>query len=190
MKKYIGILLAFMLSLFVVNGQSENVSSTLNPWNDSVTVSVKFERVKLSKEESVAQEQINTLLINSAKTTDQLTNSLNKLTTTIEQGIMLSQQTKLDLISSQMGVPPESLKRAFKRNNTFKLVALIPALICIFWAMGSFLFQKGLDVKALLAGTAVVALYSFIGSGILYAVLSLVFNKQYFVVKDLMSALF
>ena len=87
MKKYFSILLAFMLTLFVANGQSENVSRTISP-TDSLTVSVKFERVKLSKEESTAQEQVNALLNNSVKTTETLASSINKLTSTLEQRVI------------------------------------------------------------------------------------------------------
>jgi hypothetical protein len=189
MKKYFSILLAFMLTVFVVNGQSENVSRRLSG-NDSVTVSVKFEKVKLTKEESTAQAMINVLLENSTKSSDILFHSINRLTVALEEGIKLNKLTKIDIIAEQMGVTKEVLSKAFKRNNTIKLIALIPALIFIFYAMGSFILQKGLDVKHLLAGTAVMALYSLIGAGVLYAVLSLIFNKQYFVVKDLMSAIF
>ena len=189
MKKYFTILLAFMLTLFVANGQSENVSRTISP-TDSLTVSVKFERVKLSKEESTAQEQVNALLNNSVKTTETLASSINKLTSTLEQNIMLSSKTKADIVSEQLGITRYQFKVYYRRNNTFILISLIPSLVVIFWAMSNFLFQKGLDVKHLLAGTAVVALYGMLGSGVLYSVLSLIFNKQYFVIKDLMSALF
>jgi hypothetical protein len=189
MKKIVSILLAFMLTLFVTNGQSENVSKTMGS-NDSVTVSVKFERVKLTKEETNAQSQFNALLANSVTTTDMLSTSIDRLTTAIEQSIALGQQTKIDIVSMQMGVSPKILNQAFKRNNTIKLIALIPALMFIFWSMGRFLNQKGLDIKHILLGTAVMALYALIGSGVLYAVGSLIFNKQYFVIKDLMSALF
>ena len=178
-----------MLSLFVINGQSENVSRTMGS-GDSLQINVKFEKVKLSKEESTAQELVNTLLLNSVRTTENLSTNINRLTTAVEQGITLSQQTKLDIVITQLGLTQAGVEKLFKRNNTFKLVALIPSLLFIFYAMTQFLTQKGLDIKHLLAGTAVMALYSLIGSAVLYAVLSLIFNKQFFVVKDLMSAIF
>ena len=178
-----------MLSLFVVNGQSENVSRTMSP-NDSLTVSVKFERVKLSKEESTAQEQVNTLLSNSVSTTSMLSTSINKLTSVLEENIKKSSTTKADIVMEQLGITQEKFNKLYKRNNTFLLISLLPVLFIAFWSMGSFLFQKGLDIKHLLSGTAVMTLYGAIASGVLYLVLSLIFNRQYFVIKDLMSALF
>jgi hypothetical protein len=184
MKKIIFIIAAFMLSIFAT-AQTSNVSRRINP-GDSLTVSVKFGDVKFSKEESATQELVNTLLTNSVQTNNQLSSSINKLTSAVEKGIELGQQSKLE----KMGITRETVMKTFKRNNTIKLISLIPALLFVLYAMGSFILQKGLDIKHLLTGTAVMALYALIASGVLYGVLSLVFNQQYFAIKDLMSTLF
>jgi hypothetical protein len=177
-----------MLSIFV-QAQPDKVSKRITP-GDSLSVTVKFEKMKLSKEESAAQELVSTLLTNSVQTNNQLSSSINRLTMAVEQGIELSRQSKIDVVASNLNTTRAKIEKSFKRNNILELVSLIRALIFVFWAMGSFLMQKGLDVKALLTGTAVMALYALIGSVILYAVLSLIFNQQYFVVKNLMSTLF
>jgi hypothetical protein len=176
--------MALMMAISCVPLPAQGISRKVSP-NDSLTLTFK-----LSKEESVTQTQLNTLLTNSVNTNTVLSASIEKLTDAIEQGIAQGKQTKADIVSTQLGISKETLNKEFKRNNTFILISLLPCLIFVFWAMGSFLLQKGLDIKSLLLGTAVMALYSFIGAGVLYAVLSLVFNSQYFVAKNLMSAIF
>ena len=177
-----------MLSIFA-SAQTDNVSKTMNPGED-VTVNVKFDRIRLSQKDLAAQEQLNSLLSNSANTTAVLSESINRLTSAVEQGITQSTLTKADIVSNQLNISKDVLNRAFKRNNTIKLVSLIPALMFMFYALGSFLLQKGLDIKRLTSGTAIMTLYAIIGSGVMYATLSLLINKQYFVIKDLMSVLF
>jgi hypothetical protein len=188
MKRIIFILAAFMLSIFAT-AQPDQVSKKVNQ-SDSLNVTVRFEKMKLSKEDATAQELVSTLLNNSVKTNDQLSTSLNKLTSAVEKTIEMGQKSKIEIIAANLNTTKAAIEKSFKRNGNILLISLLPALIFVMWAMGSFLFQKGLDVKNLLTGTAVMALYALIGSAILYAILSLVFNQQYFVVKNLMSTLF
>lgn len=177
-----------MLSLFTVSAQSDNISKTMSP-NDSVTVSVKFERVKLPDEE-ITKQVLLLNMENSVKTTEVLAANINKLTTVLEQTAEIASLTKADIVAKQLGLDLKDFNKYYQRNNTFILISLLPTLVIAFWSMSQFLMQKGLDVKHLLAGTAVLTLYGLLASGVLYAVLSLIFNKQYFVIKDLMSALF
>jgi len=189
MKKIISILLAFMLSLFVVNGQRENISRLMSP-GDSLTVNVKFERVKLSKDELTVQDQINTLLINSVKTTDMLAEGINRLTSALEQNVQLSQLSKADIVADQLGIERKEFNKYYKRNNTFLLICLLPMLLLSMYAMVKFSRQRGLDIKHLIAGTAVMALYGILLSGVLYVFLSLIFNKEFFIIKNLMASMF
>jgi hypothetical protein len=187
MKKLVLILAAFLLSTFAISAQ-DSANKKMSP-GDSLTVSVKFERVKLSKEDVTAQELVSTLLANSAKTTEVLSESINRLTTAVEDGLTLSQQTKADIIANQLGITREQINKVYKRNGTILLLSLIPALMFVFYSL-TLLFRKGLDIKSFISGTAMLGLYAFIGSAVFYAVLSLVFNQQYFVVKNLMNMLF
>lgn len=189
MKKIISILLAFMLSLFVVNGQRENISRLMSP-GDSLTVNVKFERVKLSKDELTIQDQVNTLLINSVKTTDMLAEGINRLTSALEQNVQLSQLSKADIVADQLGIEKEEFNKYYKRNNTFLLICLFPMLLLSMYAIVKLSTQRGLDIKHLIAGTAVMALYGILLSGVLYVFLSLIFNKEFFIIKNLMTSMF
>lgn len=180
-------MMAFMLSCFVVPAQ-ESANKKMSP-GDSLTVSVKFERVKISKEEATAQELVSTLLANSAKTTEVLSESINRLTTAVEDGLTLSQQTKADIVGNQLGLTREQINKLYKRNSHILLISLIPALLFICYAL-TLLLRKGLDIKQMIHGTAILGLYAFIGSAVFYAALSLLFNSQYYVVKNLMGMLF
>jgi hypothetical protein len=188
MKKILFILMGFMLSMFVM-AQADNVTRRINP-GDSLSVTVKFEKVKLSKDESAAQDALNALVSSSMITSGELARSLNHLTNVLEDNLKLSQIKKVEIVAQQAGISVDKLKQLYNRNSTLKLIALVPTLVILFWAMGQFLLMKRLDIKQALLGTAIVTLYGCIGSVVLYVVLSLIFNHQYFVIKDLMSALF
>jgi uncharacterized membrane protein YwzB len=187
MKKFICILLGLMMSIFLA--QAQEVSKRLSP-GDSVKVTVKFEKAKLTKDETDATVALNSLIANSMVTTGNLSKNLDHLATVFEDNLKLVQRSKTVRIAEQLGITQETINRDYKRNTTFLLVSCIPVLCIAFWAMGSFLMQKNLDIKHLLQGTAIMALYGILGSGALYIVLSLIFNRQYFVIKDLMTSMF
>lgn len=186
--RFFSLVVMLLLSTLILNGQSENITKTMGP-NDSLTVNVKFEKVKLSKEETTVQEQINTLLVNSVNTTNGLASGIDRLTTALEKNVELSRMTKADIVANQLGITPTVINKAYKKNNKLLLVSLLPGLVFVFWSLTT-LFKKGLDLKTFLHASALLGLYSLFGCGILYAVLSLVFNQQYFVIRNLMSSLF
>jgi hypothetical protein len=190
MKRILFILMTFVLGLACcVPLPAQNVSKTIGQ-NDSVNVTVKFEKIKLSKEETTAQAELNALLSNSLTTTGELSRSVDRMSTAIEENIKLNKVSKTEMVANQIGVTIEKVKHSFKLNAILLLLSLIPTLIIVFWAMLQFLTTKGLDIGKALAGTAIVALYGLIGSVVLYFVTSLIFNSQYFVIKDLMRSMF
>jgi hypothetical protein len=187
MKKFICLMMGFLLSCFLA--QAQEVSKQLRP-GDSVKVTVKFEKAKLTKDETDATVALNALISNSMVTTGNLSKNLDHLATVFEDNLKLVQRSKTVRVAEQLGITQKIINNGYKRNTTFLLISCIPVLLIAFWAMGSFLLQKGLDVKHLLQGTATMALYALLGSGALYVVLSLLFNRQYFMIKDLMASMF
>ena len=159
----------------------DSKSRTVSP-SDSLTLTVK-----LSKDEKAVQ---NALLDNVAQTNTTLSESIEKLASVAQEGLELSKTSKLDKVATQMGTDRQTILKSFKRNGKLILISALPSLIFVFWAMGSFVLKKGLDVGKLLTGTAVMALYALIGSCVLYIVLTLIFNNQYFEIKSLLSTLF
>lgn len=163
---------------------AQDLSRKVSP-NDSLTLTFK-----LTKEENTTQEVLNTLLTNSATTNAVLSTSIEKLTDAVSQGVEQSKLTKMDIVGKQMGVTKETLQKAFKRNNTIILICLIPALLVILYSLWEFLNIKGLDIKNTITGTALMTGYSLLGAGLLYVIISLIFNSQYFTIRSLLSALF
>jgi|WetSurMetagenome_2_1015567.scaffolds.fasta_scaffold58587_3 hypothetical protein len=188
MKKVLGLILGMLLPLLLM-GSSSTISQRMSP-GDSMTVHVNFEPVKLSKDETNTQQIVNTMLENNTNATVVLSNSLVRLTEAVEQGIADSKLTKMDIVANQLGVNKDVLRKAFKRNNTIILLCLIPALLIILYTLYEFINIKGLDVKKTITGTALLTVYSLLGAGLLYVITSLIFNQQYFVIKNLLSALF
>jgi hypothetical protein len=168
---------------------AQSVSRTMNP-GDSLTVNLKFGSLPVSKGELTAQQAFSTVLLNSAQTNQVLAASINKLTSTVEEGMQVAKLTKADVVAKQMGVSKDVLNKAFKRNHTIMLISLIPVLIFALWAMYTFFLKKGIDTWNVISGTALIGVYTVMGSAALYAILSLSINSKYFVIKELMSSLF
>ena len=180
--------MALMMTCFGAMAQGDKISRKMNP-GDGFDVTVKFEG-KVSKDEAATQARVNAMLSSSEQTTRQLSINLDKLTNALERKIAQDTLTKADIVEKQMGISASDLNRTFKRNGVITLIACIPGLIIIFASLLKFLDQKGLEVKQLITASSVLILYGAVGSVILYAVLSFIFNKQYFIIKGLMSALF
>jgi hypothetical protein len=183
MKKFISILLGL---LFVTTGiLAQDAKSRTVSTNDSLTL-----MFKLSKDDKIVQNTVATLLTNSVQTNTAVADGLEKLSAVMQEGLELNKQSKLDRIAREMNTNKQSLLKSFKRNGQIMLVALFPMLIFVLWAMYEFIVKKGLDIGKMIIGTALMALYALVGSAALYAVLSLLFNSQYFEIKNLLSTLF
>ena len=181
--------MGFMMSFLVSYGQKEEISKRVSP-NDSLNVTVKFEKVKLSQQETTAQAELNALLSNSLTTTGVLSRSVDRLATAVEENMKLSRISKTELVAHEIGVSPDRVKQAFRLNSTFKLISLIPIAIIIMISFYKFLVIKDLDVKSAIQGTTIMTIYGLVGAIVLYMLLSLIFNNQYFVIKDLMRSMF
>lgn len=136
-----------------------------------------------------SQAQLQAILSSSTKSTDALASSINRFTDVVAQGILLNQQTRIDIIAKEMNTTPDVLKKSFKRNSNIKLVAIICLLIVVAGSL-SRIFLKGLDWHKAIGGLALVVSIACVGSYALYHVLSLIFNNDYYLIKDFSSALF
>jgi hypothetical protein len=181
MKKRVVLMLLGMLMVVFVQAKTIESTQVVNR-GDSLTVHMQFE--------SSTQKVVDQMLENNTLVTTVLSNSLQDLTVAIKQGIEQSKLTKMDIVANQLGVSKDVLRKAFKRNNTIILLCLIPALLVIIYSLAQFLRIKGLDVKKKITSTALMTVYSLLCAGLLYVIASLIFNQQYFVIKNLLSALF
>ena len=178
-----------MMSFLMSYGQKDEISKKMAP-NDSLNVTVKFEKVKLTKEDNDATTALNALISNSMQTTADLSNSFRHLTSVLETNLSIMQKSKTQRVAELLSIKESDVRKFYKRKTTYMLIALIPVLLIAFGSVIRFFFEKGLDVKHFLAGTAVMALCGLLGSAALYGILSLVFNQQYFIIKDLMNSMF
>jgi hypothetical protein len=183
MKRILTILVGFMLCIFSVNAQ-QTITRTMK--GDSTTITVKFGEAKISTEQTTTQQQINALLNNSVTTNAVLATSIDQLTNSVRTGLELAQRNKVDKVAQQLNITVQDVYKSIKRNNMFKLVGLIPFLLVVFWAMYSFLTQKGLDIKNALLGTSLVTILAGLGALAIYYTLTLIFNDMFFVIRGLM----
>jgi DNA-binding phage protein len=184
MRRIISIIVGFIICAFSLNAQ-QTVSRTMNA-GDSLTVNVKFEKAKLTPDETTAQQQVNTLLTNATNTNSVLATSIDQLTNSVKQGLDLARETKVDRVATQLSITREDVYKSLKRNNVYKLFGLIPFLIVVTWALLAFLMKKGLDISNALKGTSLVAVLALFGAVTIYYTLTLIFNSNFFLIKGLM----
>jgi NACalpha-BTF3-like transcription factor len=165
--------------LCAFNLSAQDVNRTVSK-GDSINVSIKF------KGETTTQQQINsTLLNNAANTNATLATSIVDLTSSIKQGLDLARETRIEKVAQQLNISKEDIYKALKRNNTYKLVGLIPSILVIFYALYSLLI-KGADLNNALKGAGMVAILVFLLSIALYFGLTLIFNNEFFLIKGLL----
>jgi hypothetical protein len=187
MRKYILILIGFLSMSFVATPQNDSVSKKVKD-GESMTVNVKFGDIPLSPSQVTKQQ--NALFENSIKTTETLSTNIQELTLALQQGILVARQSKIDKVADQLNVNEAVIFKALKKNNIFKIIALIPTLVFVLWAMGKFLLVRGLEISKAIKGTLLMAVYAGIFSVTLYFVLSLIFNSQFFMIKELITSFY
>jgi hypothetical protein len=180
MKKYITLLLGMIFMFSSAFAQQNKVSK-----GDSVTVNVRFEQLDVNKGDKTQKDAINSFLIT---TGDALTTSINKLTTVAEENLKLQQTSKLDMVSKEMSISKKSITNMYKLNITFLLLSASLFFILVSYSLVSFL-KKGINVEHTIVATIFLIIYGALFSGLLYVILTLLFNKQYFIIKDVLSSL-
>lgn len=171
-----------MLALFTSYGQVENIQKKL-PNTDSLTVNVKFEKVSLSKEQSKQNLELNSLLTRSVETIETLSSSINKFTLLAEESLDLAKTTKKELLAKELGISKEEIDKAFKTNGIFLGISLLIMLVIVLRSLISAL-RKGVNIDTAIRGSVFLILYGGIFALLFYIITTLLFNQNYFIIKQ------
>lgn len=141
MKKFIGLLILAMLSLFALDAQGmiERTSGDTLKLN----VEIKATDVKLPIQDvSSIYNQINELKISNKTEYDAMVSRLELLNNKIDNVVYKENDAKISYITSNFGMTKDDISRAVRRSSTNRAIAIvIPLLLLIY------LWTKSLRVR-------------------------------------------
>src|SRR5512133_3096870 len=144
MRNFIATVLLLLTTTCLLIGQGDKVSRKVNP-SDSLTVSFKFENIRLTDNDKLSQEKMYNLVSQFSDTNRILANNMTRFADAVEGSTELRKQTQIDIIASEMNLPPETIKQAFKKNAWIKFIIAIPALIYLIAGCSTAIRTRGVD---------------------------------------------
>jgi hypothetical protein len=186
MKKFIGILLLFVMSLFI--GKAQNKIMYVDSLK-SVTVSVSSDTEKQTK-------AVNDLQLQFAKAVDSQTTvngQLKEAFVSLDSGLtsyrqVIEERNKSDtkLITDVFSYTPERVKQVMRKERWLNFILSLFGIVYVVSVLSQ--MSGKYSVRDMVAiRLAFYLLYGIAMFIILYSLLTLLFNGDYYVIKELMN---
>jgi len=190
MKKLISLLILFVFSLFIANSQTDSGSTILlGDSIKSVTVNVNSD----TKKQVNTVEDLQLQLTKSVDSQTTVNKSLNDAFVSLDSGLAkytqaIEERNKSDgkLVTDMFSYTPAEVKQVIRKERWLNFITVMLCISYALWATSQ-LSGKYKQADLFYLKLVFFIAYGLVGFLLLKSLLTLIFNGDYYVIKELMQ---